>query len=158
MKLMLEFADKDFKTDIINMIKNLKKRNTAENLKQIWELWTRILTNSEKFKYKISDMKKLQEKQNDQQIWIQINRNYSNWVNGKKSGKKTTETHSVTWGIKCDIPAIGFSKGKKREKEKIEAILGSKFSKFDDKWEFTDPRRPVTPKEDKYKEPHIGIS
>lgn len=93
MKLMFKFADKDFKTDIINMIKNLKKRNTAENLKNIWELWTRILTNSEKFKYKISDMKKLQEKQNDQQIWIQINRNYLNWVNGKKAGKKTTETH-----------------------------------------------------------------
>lgn len=38
MKLMFKFADKDFKTDIINMIKNLKKRNTAENLKNIWEL------------------------------------------------------------------------------------------------------------------------
>lgn len=57
-----------------------------------------------------------------------------------------------------DQHAIGFSKGKKREKEKIEAILASKFSKFGEKWEFTDPRSPVTPKEDKYKEPHIGIS
>lgn len=103
MKLMFRFADKDLKTDIINMIKNLKKRNMAENLKKIWELWKRILTNSEKFKYKIADMKELQEKQNDQQIWIQINRNYLNWVNGKKAGKKTTETHSVTWGINMQL-------------------------------------------------------
>lgn len=56
--------------------------------------------------------------------------------------------------MQLDLPKEG------REMEVFEEILASKFPKFGEKKkkEFTDPRNSVTPKEDKYQEPHTGIS
>lgn len=76
----------------------------------------------------------------------------------KKKLEKYINRDSVTQGIKCNTHAIKFLKRWAIKKENFKEILVSKFPKFGEKYAFTEAGSLATPKEDKYKEPHICIS